>query len=52
MVLKAHNFFEVLFTDQYTANILVYIAVSNQYERFDMVMVCMVFFAMCLLPTV
>ena len=44
MVLKARNFFEVLFIDQYPTNILVYIAVSIQYERFDMVMVCMVFF--------
>ena len=52
MVLKACNSFEVLFIDQYTANILVYIAVSIQYERFDTVMVFMVFFPMCLLPCV
>lgn len=52
MALKVRNFFEVHFIDQYTANILVYIAVSIKYERFDMVMVCMVFFPMCLLPTV
>ena len=52
MVLKERKFFEVLFIDQYTAKILVYIAVSIQYERFDTVMVFMVFFPMCLLPTV